>query len=114
MALPQNLVDEFDELVTHYPERRAALILALHRCQEEMGGWISPEVVEGCAEYFDLEPVEVGLAILLLEAAPSRREARAWVRVRAKVGARVRMRVFLRVFPKPAERLVPFAVKTWP
>lgn len=59
MALPQNLVDEFDELVTHYPERRAALILALHRCQEEMGGWISPEVVEGCAEYFDLEPVEV-------------------------------------------------------
>lgn len=59
MALPENLVAEFDELVTHYPERRAALIMALHRCQEEMGGWISPEVVESCAEYFDLEPVEV-------------------------------------------------------
>ncbi len=59
MALPENLVRELDELVTHYPERRAALIPALHRCQEELGGWLSPEVLEDCAEYFGLEPVEV-------------------------------------------------------
>jgi NADH-quinone oxidoreductase subunit E len=59
MALPAPLVIEFDELVTHYPERRAALIPALHRCQEELGGWISPEIMEDLAEYFDLEPVEV-------------------------------------------------------
>ena len=59
MALPQNLVSEFDELVTHYPERRAGLIPALHRCQEELGGWLSPETMEDCAEYFGLEPVEV-------------------------------------------------------
>jgi NADH-quinone oxidoreductase E subunit len=59
MALPENLVRELDELVTHYPERRAALIPALHRCQEELGGWISPEIMEDCAEYFGLEPVEV-------------------------------------------------------
>jgi NADH:ubiquinone oxidoreductase subunit E len=37
MALPAKLVQEFDELVTHYPQRRAALIPALHRCQEEIG-----------------------------------------------------------------------------
>lgn len=59
MALPEALVTEFDELVTHYPERRAALIPALHRCQEELGGWIAPETMEDVAAYFDLEPVEV-------------------------------------------------------
>lgn len=59
MAFPDSLTREFDELVTHYPERRAALIPALHRCQEELGGWISPEIMEDCAEYFGLEPVEI-------------------------------------------------------
>ncbi len=59
MALPQALIAEFDELCTHYPERQAALIPALHRCQEELGGWISPETMEDCAAYFELEPVEV-------------------------------------------------------
>jgi NADH-quinone oxidoreductase subunit E len=59
MALPQNLVNEFDTLVKHYPERRAGLIPALHRCQEEQGGWLSPQTIEDLAAYFDLEPVEV-------------------------------------------------------
>lgn len=59
MALPQKLVDELDELVRHYPERRAGLIPALHRCQEELGGWLSPETIEDVAAFFELEPVEV-------------------------------------------------------
>jgi NADH-quinone oxidoreductase subunit E len=59
MAFPPALQAEFDELVTHYPQRRAALIPALHRCQEELGGWISPETMEDCAAYFGLSPVEV-------------------------------------------------------
>ena len=59
MALPAKLLAEFDELVTHYPEKRAALILALHRCQEELGGWIAPETMEALAQSFDLEPVEI-------------------------------------------------------
>jgi NADH-quinone oxidoreductase subunit E len=59
MALPETLVRELDELVTHYPEKRAALIPALHRCQEELGGWVSPQIMEDLAAYFDLEPVEV-------------------------------------------------------
>ena len=58
MALPQDLVREFDELVKNYPERRAALIMALHRCQET-AGWISPDTMEDLALYFGLEPVEV-------------------------------------------------------
>ena len=59
MALPQTLVREFDELVKNYPEKRAALIPALHRCQEQLGGWLTPEILEDCAAYFELEPVEV-------------------------------------------------------
>jgi NADH-quinone oxidoreductase subunit E len=59
MALPEALIRELDELVTHYPKKRAALIPALHRCQEELGGWLSPETLEDCAAYFGLEPVDV-------------------------------------------------------
>lgn len=58
-GLPAELVRELEELVTHYPERRAALIPALHRCQEELGGWLSPETLEACAAFFGLEPVDV-------------------------------------------------------
>jgi len=59
MALTEQLRQELDELVRNYPDKRAALIPFLHRCQEELGGWISPEVMEDCAEYFGLEPVEI-------------------------------------------------------
>ena len=58
-ALTPELIREFEALVTHYPKASAALIPALHRCQEELGGWLSPEILEECAEFFDLEPVEV-------------------------------------------------------
>jgi len=58
-ALPASLQSELTELVSHYPERRAALIPALHRCQEELGGWLSPETLEACAAFFEMEPVEV-------------------------------------------------------
>jgi len=58
-SLPDALVREIEELCTHYPERRAALIPALHRCQEVLGGWLSPETLEACAGLFGLEPVEV-------------------------------------------------------
>lgn len=59
MALPDKLVKEFTELLTHYPQKQAALIPMLHRCQEELGGWISPTTMEDCAAFLGLEPVEV-------------------------------------------------------
>jgi NADH-quinone oxidoreductase subunit E len=59
MALPKQLTAEFDALVARYPEKKAGLIPALHRCQEELGGWLSPQVLEDVAAYFGLEPVEV-------------------------------------------------------
>ncbi len=57
MALPEKLVSEFEELVKKYPDRQSALIPALHRCQEELEGWISPETMEDLAELLGLEPV---------------------------------------------------------
>ena len=59
MALPQELARELEGLCAKYPRRRAALIPALHRCQETLGGWISPEILEDLARFFSLEPVEV-------------------------------------------------------
>ena len=59
MPLPANLVREIETLATKYPERRAALIPALHRCQEENAGWLSPQVIEDVAAFIGLEPVEV-------------------------------------------------------
>ena len=59
MALSDALRAELEELVTHYPERRAGLIPALHRVQEENGGWLSPEALEDVSAFFELEPVDV-------------------------------------------------------
>jgi NADH-quinone oxidoreductase subunit E len=59
MALPEHIARELETLTRNYPQKRAALIPARHRCQEELGGWISPETMEDLAAFFDLEPVEV-------------------------------------------------------
>jgi len=59
MALPEKLVREFEELAKKFPDRKSALIPALHRCQEELGGWISPETMEDLAAFIGIEPVEV-------------------------------------------------------
>jgi NADH-quinone oxidoreductase subunit E len=59
MGLSKELAAELEAMAKKYPKRRAALIPALHRCQEEHGGWISPEILEDLAAFFGLEPVEV-------------------------------------------------------
>jgi len=59
MALPDSLIAEFDQMVKKYPERRSALIPAIHRCQEELDGWITPDTMEALAEYFGIEAVDV-------------------------------------------------------
>ena len=59
MTLPESLVREYEVLAAKYPEKRAALIPALHRAQEELGGWLSPDVIEAVAAWFGLEPVDV-------------------------------------------------------
>ena len=59
MALPEQIARELETLARNYPQKRAALIPALHLCQEKLGGWISPETMEDLATFFGLEPVEV-------------------------------------------------------
>jgi NADH-quinone oxidoreductase subunit E len=58
MALEANLVAEFDQLAKNYPEKRAIMMLALHRLQD-VRGWLSPEALEDLAAYLGMEPVEV-------------------------------------------------------
>jgi NADH-quinone oxidoreductase subunit E len=52
-ALTPEREHQVDEILTRYPERRAALLPVLWLCQRQ-NGWISSEVVEYVAERLDL------------------------------------------------------------
>jgi NADH-quinone oxidoreductase subunit E len=49
---------EVAELLTHYPEKRAASLMVLHAIQDAFG-WISQEAVEWTAKKLDLQPINV-------------------------------------------------------
>ena len=49
---------EVDELITHYPVKRAASLMVLHAIQEQFG-WISQEAVEWTAAKLELQPINV-------------------------------------------------------
>ena len=57
-AVSAALKTEVDELITHYPEKRAATLMVLHAIQEEFG-WISQEAVEWTASRLQLQPINV-------------------------------------------------------
>jgi NADH-quinone oxidoreductase subunit E len=57
-AVSAALEAEVNELVTHYPEKRAASLMVLHAIQEQFG-WISQEAVEWTAKKLDLQPINV-------------------------------------------------------
>ena len=57
-AVPPALEAEVDELVTHYPVKRAASLMVLHAFQEHFG-WISQEAVEWAAKKLELQPINV-------------------------------------------------------
>lgn len=56
-ATPE-LEAEVNELVTHYPVKRAASLMVLHAIQEKFG-WISPEAVQWTAKKLELQPINV-------------------------------------------------------
>lgn len=56
-ATPQ-LEAEVDELITHYPVKRAASLMVLHAIQERFG-WISPDAVKWTAKKLELQPINV-------------------------------------------------------
>ena len=49
---------EVDELITHYPVKRAASLMVLHAIQEKFG-WISQAAVEWTARKLELQPINV-------------------------------------------------------
>ncbi len=49
---------EFQDIISRYPEKRAALLMVLHLAQREFG-WLSREVMEYVAELLDLTPGDV-------------------------------------------------------
>src|ERR1700690_1817885 len=57
-AVSAALEAEVDELVTHYPVKRAASLMVLHAIQEHFG-WISQEAVEWTARKLELQPINV-------------------------------------------------------
>jgi len=56
--VPPELESEVHELISHYPEKRAASLMVLHAIQEKFG-WISQEAVEWTARKLDLQPINV-------------------------------------------------------
>jgi NADH-quinone oxidoreductase subunit E len=49
---------EVNELISHYPEKRAASLMVLHAIQDAFG-WISQEAVEWTAKKLELQPINV-------------------------------------------------------
>ncbi len=57
-AIPANLEQELDELITHYPKKRSASLMLLHAVQEHYG-YISRQAVEWIAAKLELQPINV-------------------------------------------------------
>src|ERR1700692_3505520 len=49
---------EVDELIKHYPVKRAASLMVLHAIQEKFG-WISSDAVQWTAKKLELQPLNV-------------------------------------------------------
>jgi NADH-quinone oxidoreductase subunit E len=57
-TVPATVVAEVDELITHYPVKRAASLMVLHALQEHFG-WISQDAVEWTATKLELQPINI-------------------------------------------------------
>lgn len=57
-SVPPDLEKRCDELITHYPQKRSAVLMFLHEFQERFGH-ISPEAVNWIAQKLELQPINV-------------------------------------------------------
>ena len=57
-TVPAGLETEINELITHYPQKRSASLMALHAVQERFG-WIPREAMEWVAVKLDLQPINI-------------------------------------------------------
>jgi NADH-quinone oxidoreductase subunit E len=58
MELPSDLLKRIDEVITHYPQKRSAVMMLLHMIQEH-AGFISQEAIEWVAQKLELQPINV-------------------------------------------------------
>jgi NADH-quinone oxidoreductase subunit E len=58
MNLKPATLARIDEVITHYPVKRSALLPLLHLVQEDVG-WISTEAIEWIAQKLELQPINV-------------------------------------------------------
>jgi NADH-quinone oxidoreductase subunit E len=58
MNLKPDTLRRIDEVITHYPVKRSALLPLLHLIQED-AGWISTEAIEWVAAKLGLQPINV-------------------------------------------------------
>lgn len=56
---PAELKARCEDLLARYPTRQAALIPILHLAQRHHGGWVSPEVEAGVAQYLGVSDAHV-------------------------------------------------------
>jgi len=57
-AVSSTLEAEVNELISHYPVKRAASLMVLHAIQEQFG-WISSEAIQWTAKKLELQPINV-------------------------------------------------------
>jgi len=57
-ALPPAVVNQVDELISHYPKKRSASLMLLHAVQEHYG-FISRQAVEWIATRLELQPINI-------------------------------------------------------
>ena len=58
MQLKQQTIDRIEKLIPRYPEKRSAVVMALHAIQEDQG-FICKEALEWVAARLEMEPVSV-------------------------------------------------------
>ena len=58
MNLRPETLQQIDEVITHYPVKRSALLPLLHLIQEDVG-WIPTEAIEWVAAKLELQPINV-------------------------------------------------------
>ena len=56
LEIPQSLLAEVDELISHYPQKRSASLMLLHAFQEHFG-YLSKEAIEWIATKLELKPI---------------------------------------------------------
>jgi NADH-quinone oxidoreductase subunit E len=56
--VPAGLEAEVDELISHYPVKRAASLMVLHAIQDKCG-WISQDAVKWTAQKLELAPINI-------------------------------------------------------